>query len=55
VFFTSLAHREAVWEGKPLQPIVLGGLAWALGNLQADVTPNIDQVTPHANILHGSA
>ena len=55
VFFTSLAHREDVWEGKPMQPIVMGGLAWALGNVQADVKPNIDQVTPHARTLKGTA
>lgn len=55
VFFTSLAHREDVWEGKPLQPIVMGGLAWALGNVSADVKPNIDQVTPHARTLKNPA
>ena len=55
VFFTSLAHREDVWEGKPMQPIVLGGLAWALGNVPADVKPNIDQVTPQARTLKGTA
>ncbi len=44
VFFTSLAHRENVWIEEPFQQIVLGGLAWALGNVAADVTPNIDKV-----------
>jgi hypothetical protein len=38
-----------------MQPIVMGGLAWALGNVQADVKPNIDQVTPHARTLKGTA
>jgi uncharacterized protein len=51
VFFTSLAHREDVWEGSVLQQIVLGGLAWALGDVDADITPNIAQVTPQASIL----
>jgi len=55
VFFTSLAHREDVWEGKPMQPIVMGGLAWALGNVSADVKPNIDQVAPHARTLKNPA
>ena len=44
VFFTSMAHREDVWEGKLFGQIVLGGLAWALGNVDADVTPNVDRV-----------
>jgi type 1 glutamine amidotransferase len=51
VFFTSLAHREDTWSGEPLQQIVLGGLAWAMGNVEADVTPNIHRVTPQANVL----
>jgi type 1 glutamine amidotransferase len=51
VFFTSMAHREDVWEGALFQQIVLGGLAWALGNAQADVTPNIETVTPQARVL----
>ena len=48
VFVTTMAHRENVWIGQPFQQIALGGLAWALGNKKADVTPNIDQVTPKA-------
>jgi type 1 glutamine amidotransferase len=51
VFFTSLAHRENVWIEQPFQQIVLGGLAWVLGNVDADVTPNITQVTPQADQL----
>jgi uncharacterized protein len=51
VFFTSLAHREDVWEGSVLQQIVLGGLAWALGDVNADITPNMAQVTPQASTL----
>jgi uncharacterized protein len=48
VYFNSMAHREDVWESDPFQQILLGGMAWALGNVDADVTPNIDKVTPHA-------
>lgn len=51
VFFTSMAHRENVWIEHPFQQIVLGGLAWSLGNVEADVTPNIAQVTPLAGQL----
>lgn len=48
VFFTSMAHRENVWIEQSFQQIVLGGLAWVLGNVDADVTPNIDIVTPES-------
>jgi len=50
VFYTSLGHREDVWENKIFQQILLGGIAWALGNAKAEIPPNIDQVTPKANI-----
>ena len=46
VFFTSMAHRENVWIEQPFQQIVLGGLAWVLGHVDADVTPNIATLTP---------
>ncbi|HPM81087.1 MAG TPA: ThuA domain-containing protein [Candidatus Anammoximicrobium sp.] len=49
VFYTSLGHREDVWSNKIFEQIVLGGLSWALGRLEADITPNIDQVAPQAN------
>ncbi len=48
VFFTSMGHRANVWGEPPFQPIVLGGLAWVLGRVDADVAPNIDDVTPAA-------
>jgi type 1 glutamine amidotransferase len=51
VFYTSLGHREDVWTGKVFQPLVLGGLAWVLGNAAFDPQPNIDRVTPGANQL----
>lgn len=51
VFFTSMAHRENTWLEEPFQQIVLGGLAWALGNVDANVTPNINTVTPEADQL----
>ena len=49
VFYTSLGHREDVWSSKIFEQILLGGLSWALGRLEADITPNIDQVAPQAN------
>ena len=51
VFYTSLGHREDVWTNPFFQAIVLGGFAWAMGNVDYDVKPNIDRVTPQANQL----
>jgi len=51
VFFTSLGHREDVWQSDFFQNLLVGGLSWALGNVEADVAPNIDKVTPKANEL----
>jgi uncharacterized protein len=51
VFYTSLGHREDVWTNPKFQQVLLGGIAWAVGNAEADVTPNIAQVTPGANQL----
>ena len=49
VFYTSLGHREDVWSSKIFEQLLLGGLSWALGRLEADITPNLDQVAPQAN------
>jgi type 1 glutamine amidotransferase len=49
VFYSSMGHREDVWTSRPFQQILLGGLAWLLGRVQADITPNLDRVAPQAN------
>jgi type 1 glutamine amidotransferase len=51
VFYTSFGHREDIWTNPKVQQLILGGLAWAMRNVQADVTPNIDQVTPQARVI----
>lgn len=51
VFYTSLGHREDVWTNPVFEQIAMGGLRWAMGDLQADVTPNIEQAAPQANEL----
>ncbi len=48
VFYTSMGHREDVWTNPIFQDILCGGIAWALGDLKADVTPNFSIVAPHA-------
>jgi hypothetical protein len=51
VFYTSFGHRDDIWTNPDVQGIILGGLAWAMGNVTVDVTPNIDKVTPKASQL----
>jgi prepilin-type N-terminal cleavage/methylation domain-containing protein len=41
-----MGHREDVWTNPAFQEILFGGLAWAAGDVVADVSPNIEQVTP---------
>lgn len=49
VFYTSLGHREDVWTSKMFAQILLGGLSWVLGRVDANITPNIEQAAPQAN------
>jgi len=51
VFYTSFGHRDDIWTNPTVQAIMLGGIAWTMGNVEADVRPNIDRVTPKANQL----
>ena len=51
VFFTSMGHREDVWQSPRFQELLLGGLSWALGNVDADITPNLQEVAPEAKEL----
>lgn len=46
VFYTSMGHREDVWAHPRFQKILLGGLAWAAGSVDATITPNLEQATP---------
>ncbi|MES1167214.1 MAG: ThuA domain-containing protein [Pseudomonadota bacterium] len=51
VFYTSMGHREDVWLNPVFQAVLLGGLNWATGRAEADITPNLARVTPKANEL----
>jgi uncharacterized protein len=55
VFYTALGHREDVWTAAWYQSLLLGGISWALGTVDAIVPPNIAQVTPHANDIPAGA
>jgi type 1 glutamine amidotransferase len=46
VFYTSMGHREDVWTNPKYQGLLLGALAWTTGLVDADITPNVEKVTP---------
>jgi type 1 glutamine amidotransferase len=48
VFYTSMGHRDDVWKSSLFQELLLGGLAWAVGNVEADIAPNLLKAAPKA-------
>ena len=44
-----MGHREDVWENKMFQELLLGGLSWAFGNVDAKIAANLKEVAPKAN------
>lgn len=51
VFYTSMGHRDDVWTNPIFQEVLVGGMKWAVRSVDANVTPNINKVTPQANRL----
>ena len=51
VFYTSMGHREDVWTNPKFQKILLGGLAWAMGDVQAETPANMTKVAPGAQVM----
>ena len=51
VFYTSLGHREDVWTNPFFQAIAQGGIAWVTSQFDFDIKPNVEAVTPGANVL----
>lgn len=48
MFYTSFGHVHDIWTNPFFQSLTLGGIAWTMGNVDADITPNIERVTPGA-------
>jgi len=48
VFFTSMGHREDVWTNPVFQEVLMGGLRWAVRDVDAAIPANLDQVAPEA-------
>jgi type 1 glutamine amidotransferase len=51
VFYTSMGHREDVWQSDIMKNLVLGALLWSLGDGNVELTANLDKVAPKANEL----
>ena len=50
VFFTSLGHREDVWKREDFVALTIGALNWTSGKVDVDLTPNVKQATPDADV-----
>lgn len=51
VAYNAMGHREDIWDSAAFQSMLVGALKWAGGAVDADVTPNLDEVAPgHATI-----
>lgn len=48
VWFTAMGHREDVWTNPIFQDILVGGVKWALGEVNADVPANLKETAPGA-------
>lgn len=48
VFYSSMGHREDVWQSDVFEKVLLGGLQWAAGDVRAEPTPNLQQAAPEA-------
>jgi len=46
VLYTSMGHREDVWTNPNFVDLLFDSIDWATGRIEADVTPNIEKVTP---------
>jgi type 1 glutamine amidotransferase len=51
VFYTSMGHRQEVWASPQFQNLIAGAISWAVGDSNADTTPNISRVVPQANVI----
>ena len=48
VWYTAMGHREDVWTNPTFQQILVGSIKWALGEVEADVAPNLQTAAPGA-------
>jgi uncharacterized protein len=46
VFYATFAHADATWDDPRVQDMYMGAIKWALGLVDADITPNPAPPTP---------
>jgi type 1 glutamine amidotransferase len=46
VFYTSMGHREDVWQNPLFQQVILAGMSWAVGNVEGETKPNLTEACP---------
>lgn len=51
VFYTSMGHREDVWSNDIFKNLIIGAFRWATKVVDADLTPNLKEVTPGATTM----
>jgi type 1 glutamine amidotransferase len=49
VLYVEMGHDEEAWRSEPFRNIVLGGLDWVLGRVEADIPPNLKKTAPEAH------
>jgi len=50
VFYTNMGHRDDMWMSASYQGLLAGAINWAIGRVTIDLTPNIDSISPYANV-----
>jgi len=51
VFYTSMGHREDVWDNPKFQKMLVGAFGWAFGDAEAETPANMKQVAPGAGVM----
>jgi len=41
-----MGHREDVWDNPKFQAILIGGIEWAGGRVNAEIKPNVAEIAP---------
>lgn len=48
VWYTAMGHREDIWTNPVFQDILVGGVSWALGLVEAETPANLKEAAPDA-------
>jgi len=46
VAYNAMGHREDIWDSAAYQSMVVGLIKWAAGKVDADLTPDLEKVSP---------